>query len=52
MHEKKFDVLTFFQEMVNQVHTYIHYQIHILQNDYGGEYTGKFFQIFLKKKLI
>jgi len=35
--------------MVNQVHTYTHYQIHIFQSDYGGEYIGKFFQIFLKE---
>jgi len=49
---KKSNVLTSFQEMVNQVHRYIHYQIHILQSDYGGEYTRKFFQFFLKKELI
>jgi hypothetical protein len=52
MHKKKSNILTSFQEMINQVHTYTHYQIQILQSDYGGEYIGKFLQIFLKKELI
>ncbi len=47
--KKKYDVLTSFQKMVNQVHTNIHYWIHIFQSDHGGEYTRKLFQDFFKE---
>jgi hypothetical protein len=50
--KKKFDDLTSFQEMINQVHPNTHYRIHIFWIDCGGEYIGIFLNWFLKKELI